>query len=94
MFSYIFKNKLILSFPRSQQIFNLNQFKLAIPSRYYCTDDADHDAENINRYNYALATEIQINKQIGNELHASHTYLSMATYFARTDIGLIGTAGK
>lgn len=35
-----------------------------------------------------------INEQINSELFASHTYLSMSYFFARSGVGLMGFSGE
>lgn len=52
----------------------------------YCSDHAC-------RFQYAPESEAQVNVQIGLELSASHTYLSIANFYARTTVGLEGCAG-
>merc|ERR1712080_767172 len=42
------------------------------------------------RQNFHQDTEALINKQINMEMYASYVYKSMATYFAREDIALLG----
>lgn len=46
------------------------------------------------QYEYGPEIQTQMNKQIMNELFASHSYLSMATYFARNNIALGGCSGR
>nr|AEV42254.1 ferritin [Palaemon carinicauda] len=42
------------------------------------------------RQNYHGDCELAINKQINMELHASHVYLAMSSYFGRDDVALLG----
>lgn len=46
--------------------------------------------KSISRQNFAPESENGINKQIGLELSASYTYMSMACYFDRDDVALKG----
>lgn len=87
----MFVNKSIKSYINAW----FNNSKLILRCKY-STQDGESSSDTINhiyRYNYTLATECQVNKQIGSELFASQTYLSMASHFSRTDIGLVGSAG-
>lgn len=44
------------------------------------------------RQNFHVESEAGLNKQINLELHASYTYMAMATYFDRDDVALRGFA--
>ena len=44
------------------------------------------------RQNYHEECENGVNKQINPELYASHTYLSMYSYFTRVDLAIYGLA--
>lgn len=65
-------------------------------SRKSCKDDENEDACSKNKNNYKIPKEVedQFNHQIINELFASHTYLSLATFFARTEVSLFGFSGN
>ena len=44
------------------------------------------------RQNYAAECEAGVNKQINMELYANYVYTSMAFYFERDDVSLLGFA--
>lgn len=46
----------------------------------------------IFRQHFSPRVEEKLNAQIGQELHASHSYLAMSNFFARTEISLTGSA--
>lgn len=51
-----------------------------------------NDVSCIFRQNFSSHIEEKLNVQIGQELYASHSYLAMSNFFARTEISLTGTA--
>lgn len=59
----------------------------------YCTvcEKDDDSLAKDGRYNYPKEVEEAVNKQIVSEFNAGLSYLNMASYFGRTNIGLPGT---
>lgn len=55
------------------------------------TDKRPNNAAS--QFEYGQDIQKRMNAQITNEMFASYSYLSIATYFARTDIGLGGCSG-
>lgn len=45
---------------------------------------------SFTKFKYPTEIELEINKQIQSELTASHLYLSMASFFSKTDISKFG----
>lgn len=45
---------------------------------------------SFTKFKYPTEIELEINKQIQSELNASHTYLSMASFFSKTEISKFG----
>lgn len=45
---------------------------------------------SFTKFKYPEAIELEINNQIQRELNASHIYLSMASFFAKTEISKFG----
>lgn len=70
----------------------INQTKL---QTRYCTKSKKDKEEKLppGRHQFHKETEESINEQIGAELNAAFSYLSMACYFGQTDIALPGCQG-
>lgn len=77
----------IISEKFSPMLRNLSQSPLK-SVKNYC-----NEVPSMFRQNFSPRTESQLNLQISQELHASHSYLAMANFFARTEIALNGSAG-
>lgn len=72
-----------------------NLIKQNISQTKFCTKskkDPD-DEDPPGRHKFHKDTEESINEQIGAELNAAFSYLSMACYFGRTEVSLPGCQG-
>lgn len=60
---------------------------------HYSSDSVNKPVETTDeaRYKYHQEIEEAVNKQIIAEFNAAYSYLSLATYFGRTGVGLLGT---